>query len=76
MICGANDPNKPTILNVSGFLLDGDDVYFYLGEGPLEVTIAVKRSIVELIQISDEESDANLQVLEDLPIPKDEEGKN
>jgi hypothetical protein len=65
----------PMPLTIQGFLLDRDDEYYYIGEGPIEINCCVKRSDVIFISILDpegKEKDALKEILEDMPVPEDE----
>lgn len=77
IMCSVDDPHGSgkTHLAVRGYFLDSDEEYYYLGEGPLQVDVALKKSLVTLIEIS-KEKDETLAVLENLPIPDKEEEKN
>lgn len=76
LLCSTDDSNqKEGVLIVIGYLLDWDDTYFYIGETLFEAEVAVKRSIVNLVELHKEKND-ELEILENMPIPVDDEGKN
>ncbi len=61
-------PDTTTKLQVTGFLLDHDADYYYIGQNPIEVHAAVKKEIVEIIYIS-EETDSATEMLHEMEIP-------
>lgn len=75
IVYGASDAKKHGIIECKGYLLDIDELYYYLGYGPLAVDMVIKKQAVDIIEII-KEQDESLQVLENLPVPEDEEGKN
>jgi hypothetical protein len=60
------------IFIVQGYLLDYDEDYYYIGEDPLAVSGAIKRDIVSFISIV-MTVDPGMEVLEEMPIPKNTE---
>jgi hypothetical protein len=62
-------------LSVIGYLLDIDDIYYYIGAGPLQVESALKKEDVCFISIINN-VDPTTQMLEDMPIPEDPLGEN
>lgn len=70
-----NGEGVPVPFTVQGFMLDRDDEYYFVGEGPIEINAAIKISDVTFISILDPEgaeSDAIKGMLEEMPIPEDD----
>lgn len=44
--------NQSTPMAVEGFLLDYDDTYYYLGDGPNNVSQAIKKEKVSAVQVA------------------------
>ena len=63
--------NKGQLI-IQGYLLDYDEDYYYIGEHPLAVTSALKRSLVGFINII-EPVDPNLEILHNMDTPNDED---
>jgi len=65
-------------LTVQGFLLDMDDEYLFIGEGPIEINAAVKKRLIAFISIIDPEDKKEefLEILEDMPVPEGEDEIN
>lgn len=62
-------------VQLSGYLLDYDDEYYYLGDSEEEITNAIKKNRVIHIQVLDPENEYQ-QILEELEVPEDETQKN
>lgn len=76
LLCSTEEGGqKDGVLLVIGYLLDWDENYFYVGETLFEAEVAVKRSIVNLVELYNEKNQ-ELEFLEKMPIPTSEEGKN
>ena len=65
-------------LTVEGFLLDFDDTFFYLGAGPEQVSHAVNKETVSVVQTGVEVKDVGIydEILESMPDPTDEKEIN
>lgn len=61
--------------SIKGYLLEYDDDYYYLGDEPNSVNRAIKKTDVSYIEIVDENS-ALEKILDDFPIPEDENESN
>lgn len=70
---GAVEQNAPMVSR--GFLLDIDSDYIYLGEDPFEVTQAIKKKRVVLIQ-REIKATAYEELLNGMPDPKKKEDIN
>lgn len=71
--------DKHLPLTVQGYLLDMDDDYYFIGEGPIEINAAVKKKNVAFMSILDPESkeqDLFKEVLEDMGMPESDEELN
>lgn len=57
---------------LSGWLVDMDDDYYYIGESPLLPTSLIKRNIVNGFQLVEEDKDEATMILEEFE-PTDDE---
>lgn len=64
-----------TNLTLSGYLLDLDNEYYYLGLTPSEVSFALRKTDVFLIEI-ERLSSAYEEILENVESPEDDKGYN
>ena len=62
-------------VNVTGFLLDQDDTYYYLGEGPSAMDTAVKIDAVKAITIVKQKTIFD-EILDEMPNPENDEEFN
>lgn len=60
---------------LEGYLLDMDDDYYFVGHNPIEITAAIKKEDVSLVNIVNK-VDPNVELLENMPIPDDEHENN
>jgi hypothetical protein len=68
-----SEPGESGRLLIRGYLLDYDDDYYYLGAGPLEITGAIKKEPIAVVNIT-KEIDPAMEVLQNSPDPlKDED---
>lgn len=71
-----SDPNgNPTSFAIFGYLLDSDGVYCYMGDSPLQVTKAIKKEEISIIEIVEPDG-IYKKILEEMPTPEDEEDEN
>lgn len=61
--------------SIKGYLLEFDDEYYYLGNEPNAVNRVIRKTDVSYIEIVDEDS-AFEKILDDFPIPEDENESN
>ena len=71
-IIADSDSSEHGKLVIQGYLLDYDEDYYYLGEGPLAVTSALKRELVGFVTIINK-VDPGIEVLQNMPEPTDDE---
>lgn len=62
--------NSPA--SIQGYILDIDDIFFYLGKNPNEVTMALEKDRVMYIEVIEEKSPYD-DMLDALPVPKKSE---
>jgi hypothetical protein len=67
--------DQEAAIKITGFVLDADDEFYYLGDTPEEISQAIRRDRVIYIQIL-EPLNPNLDKLRELQIPEDESGVN
>ena len=63
-------PQGTAVSGIEGYLLDIDDDFFFLGDGPDSIKIAIKRDSifsVETIEYKDELT----KMLDEFPVPED-----
>ena len=58
-------------LNIQGYMLDTDDTFYYIGDNPLEVNAAIRKTDVCFIAVV-EHKDPGVQILEDMEIDQEE----
>lgn len=61
---------------LKGYLLDFDEEYYYLGDGPNEITQAIEKKFAPIIQIEEQPKKANLfeEILDNFEVPSDDKG--
>lgn len=71
---GENYSHKTSSVTFTGFLLDQDENYYYMGDSGNEITCAIEKTSVKFIQILDPNGplDEILDTLPDAPSNKNE----
>lgn len=64
-----------SFLSIQGFLVDKDDLYYYIGDKPNSILAAIKINEVVHVEITQEEN-VFTNILEQLDVPTDKKGAN
>lgn len=75
IVARLSDENSEESIKTIGYLLDYDEEYYFLGNDPEEITHCVKRSKVTLINTLNPDN-MYQEMLEEMEVPKSEQGKN
>lgn len=67
---------KTYSMSSTGYLLDVDDNYYYLGDTPNSVTQAVRKNFVIQIRLTIDDNDGYVSILDKMPVPENNEEIN
>jgi hypothetical protein len=66
-------------ISLTGYILDADEQYYYIGGTPHEIKTAIKKDLVILLESyseEDEQAEAYEHILDNLPPPKNNNEQN